>query len=334
MPPNSQGYLILAAGVIAEGIDLPPDPDDPRWPHLLIEAARVAGFDRPAALHEHADPDLLLDPRRLADRRRLIDPEQAGPLRPPVAEGGTIYLCAVDGDGMGVSLIQSNASGFGSLLFEPSTGINLHNRGLGFCVDPEHPAAYGPGRRPPHTLAPALVTAADGSLRATVGSMGGDAQPQIVLQLLARLLAAGQPPATAVHSARFVLANHGGGRGFDTWDGPGRLGVDLEADAPAAWFTGLSDRGHELRRVGARQPWHGPCPRHLGSPRRARRRRRSARRQRGRHRSMSRSPEPCPACRGWSPTVSSAAGRWRILSGHTSRSRPSWAPWDSVSTGI
>ena len=211
----------------------------------------MAGFDRPVALHEGADGDALLDPRRLAERRRLIDPEQAGRLEPPADDGGTIYLCAVDGDGMGVSLIQSNASGFGSLLFEPSTGINLHNRGLGFAVDPDHPAAYGPGRRPPHTLAPALVTAPDGSLRATVGSMGGDAQPQIVLQLLARLLDAGQAPATVVQSPRFVLANHGGGRGFDTWADGGQLGVDLEADAPESWFTGLTARGHRVRTVPA-----------------------------------------------------------------------------------
>ena len=251
IPPNSQGYLILAAGLIAEGLDLPTDPDDPRWPHLLIESALVAGSDRQEVLHEGADADVLLDPDRLATRRRLIDPDRAGRREAPSAEGGTIFLCAVDGDRMAVSLIQSNASGFGSLLFEPSTGINLHNRGLGFAVDPNHPAAYGPGRRPPHTLSPALVTAPDGALRATVGSMGGDAQPQIVLQVLARLLAAGQPPATAVHSPRFVLANHAGGRGFDTWDDRGRLGVDLEADAPAAWFSGLSARGHDVRKVRA-----------------------------------------------------------------------------------
>jgi len=249
MPPNSQGYLILAAGLIAEGFDLPADPDDPAWPHLLIESARQAGYDRPEVLHEHADPDLLLDPARLASRRRAIDPERAGARGVPDADGGTIFLCAVDGERRGVSLIQSNASGFGSLLFEPNTGINLHNRGLGFSVEPGHPAAYGPGRRPPHTLSPTLVTTPDGRLKATVGAMGGDAQPQIVLQLLARLLVADQAPATVVHAPRFALANHAGGRGFDTWAPDGDVGVDLEADAPASWFHGLADRGHAVRRV-------------------------------------------------------------------------------------
>ena len=191
---------------------------------------------------------------------------------------------------MGVSLIQSNASGFGSLLFEPSTGINLHNRGLGFAVDPAHPAAYGPGRRPPHTLAPALVTAPDGSLQATVGSMGGDAQPQIVLQLLARLLAGGQPPATAVHAPRFVLANHGASRGFDTWDTEGPLGVDLEADAPDRLVL-EPHRPRSRRAHGAvSQPRNGTRSRHLGGSGRSRRGRGSAGRQRGRHRALTRVP--------------------------------------------
>ena len=150
---------------------------------------------------------------------------------------------------MAVSLIQSNASGFGSLLFEPRTGINLHNRGIGFAVAPGHPARYGPGRRPPHTLAPALVTRPDGSVRAVLGSMGGDAQPQIVLQLLARFLQLGQSPARAVHSPRFVLARHAPGPGFDTWDDAAVLGLDVEADAAPDWQTGLADRGHQVRVV-------------------------------------------------------------------------------------
>ncbi|MGZ4708170.1 MAG: gamma-glutamyltransferase, partial [Acidimicrobiales bacterium] len=239
----------LAAALIAEHLDLPADPGDPRWAHLLAESARQAGADRPARLHEHADADELLDEEELAAHRARIDPDRTSDLRPPAAGGGTIHLCAVDGDRMGVSLIQSNASGFGTLLFEPSTGINLHNRGIGFSLDTDHPARYGPGRRPPHTLSPALLTRPDGSLRAVLGSMGGDAQPQIVLQLLARLLQAGQTPAQAVQSPRFVLANHGGRTGFDTWHDPGPVGVDVEADAPAGWISGLEQRGQSVREV-------------------------------------------------------------------------------------
>jgi gamma-glutamyltranspeptidase/glutathione hydrolase len=79
--------------------------------------------------------------------------------------------------------------------------------------------------------------------------MGGDAQPQIVLQMLARLLQARQSPAQAVQAPRFVLANHGGAHGFDTWLPPGPIGVDVEADAPAGWCGGLERRGHSVREV-------------------------------------------------------------------------------------
>jgi gamma-glutamyltranspeptidase/glutathione hydrolase len=143
-----------------------------------------------------------------------------------------------------VSLIQSNASGFGSHLFEPSTGINLHNRGIGFSLEPGHPAEYGPRRRPPHTLAPALVTRADGSLAAVLGSQGGDGQPHIVLQLLARLFHARQSPSRAVVSPRFVLS--GTERGFDTWTAERGHTVAVESNAPPGWFSGLARRGHPV----------------------------------------------------------------------------------------
>jgi len=147
-----------------------------------------------------------------------------------------------------VSLIQSNASGFGSGLFEPNTGINLHNRGLGFSVVAGHPGEYRPGRRPPHTLSPALVTRADGGLAAVIGTQGGDGQPQILLQVLARLLHGSQSPAEAIGSPRWVLV--GDGAGFDTWSSPSRH-VALEANAPDGWAAGLTARGHSVTTVGA-----------------------------------------------------------------------------------
>ncbi len=143
----------------------------------------------------------------------------ADPIRRRAA-ADTTYLCTVDGRGMGVSLIQSNAAGFGSHLFEPGTGINLHNRGIGFSLVPGHPAEYGPGRRPPHTLSPALVTRPDGELHAVLGTQGGDGQPQILLQVLARLLHADQSPGRAIASRRWVLT--GLGSGLRHVDGAGR----------------------------------------------------------------------------------------------------------------
>jgi gamma-glutamyltranspeptidase / glutathione hydrolase len=247
VPPNSQGYLTPAAAWIAAGLDLPADPEDPLWAHLTVEAARAAGWDRVDVLHEAADGAALLAPERLRPRRDAIRPDRACDLGDTYRDGGTIYLCAVDEDRMGVSLIQSNAAGFGTGIAEPATGIFLHNRGVGFSLEPGHPAEYGPRRRPPHTLSPALVTHADGTLDMLLGTMGGDSQPQILLQLLARILGAGEGVGDAVAAGRWSLADAGDGSGFTTWRQRGRVQVLLEPEAAPGWAEGLATRGHAVR---------------------------------------------------------------------------------------
>lgn len=237
-PPNSQGYLLLLSLGVLDGLDLPPSPSHAAWAHALAEASRVAAYDRVALLHEHATG--LLSPAEIERRRALIGRRD---LTVPAADGDTTYLCAVDGDGLGVSLIQSNAAGFGSFLFEPRTGINLHNRGIGFSLTPGHPAEYGPRRRPPHTLCPALVTRPDGTLRTVFGTMGADAQPQVLLQLATRLLAHDQSPGEAIAASRWALAT--GGSGFDTWHS--ETVVAVEEGAP--WADGLRERGHGVQSV-------------------------------------------------------------------------------------
>jgi gamma-glutamyltranspeptidase/glutathione hydrolase len=247
VPPNSQGYLTLASAWLAERLPLPDDTGDERWAHLLVEAARAAAADRLAVLHERGDGAALLAEARLAEQLARIDPERSWPGPSPTRPGDTAYLGAVDDERCAVSLIQSNANGFGAHLVVPDTGVFLHNRGIGFALEPGHPAEYGPLRRPPSTLSPLLVTGSDGSLHSILGTMGGDGQPQILLQLLVRMLAHGQSPGHAVGAPRFVLGAQGG-RGFDTWEHPHE--VRVEADAPAAWATGLRSRGHLVRVVG------------------------------------------------------------------------------------
>jgi len=244
--PNSQGYLTLGGGILADGLDLPDDPTDERWAHLLIEAAKVAGFDRPDVLHEHADGEGLLDTIRC--RSALMDTERASDLRSYTGPGDTTYLCTAEVGGMAVSLIQSNASGFGSWLAEPNTGINLHNRGLGFSLDEGHPAEFGPGRRPPHTLSPALATRR-GELVSVFGTMGGDAQPQILLQIAARLFHHGDSPASAINAPRWALA--GPLTGFDTWTTPDGPTVEIEGHSPDNWMGDLAGRGHRISRLPA-----------------------------------------------------------------------------------
>ncbi len=251
VPPNSQGYLTLAAAGVAERLagDRLPDVDDPAWAHVLIESARLAGADRDAVLSDQTDGAALIGEERLAASAGAFHPDRAVDLAGRLRDGGTIYLCAVDGNGCGVSLIQSNASGFGCHVAVPGTGVLLHNRGIGFSLEPGHPAEYGPGRRPPHTLSPALITRDDGSLRAVLGTMGGDSQPQVVLQMLARLLVGDEAPGALIGAPRWVLTSPGN-RGFDTWRDPAAHVVRLEAHCPTGWAAGLRSRGHRIEVAG------------------------------------------------------------------------------------
>lgn len=247
MGPNSQGYLALGGARLASSLELPADPDDEHWAHLLVEAATAAGRDRPERLHEGADGAELVDV--VAGRVDEIDPERASRRWAPAGDGDTTYLCTAglgpDGRQMAVSLIQSNASGFGSHLVEANTGINLHNRGTGFSVEAGHPAEFAPGRRPPHTLLPMAATRDDGTLAGVLGTMGGDAQPQIMLQLAARLFHHGQSPARAIGAGRWAL--RGPSTGFDTWTAPDGPGVGVEGHAPVDWVDALAARGHRVR---------------------------------------------------------------------------------------
>src|SRR5205823_632792 len=83
IPPNSQGYLTLLGAAIAEELPLPRSPDDGLWPHLLVEAARAAAYDRPRVLHEGADVSPLFDPEEVTRRRALVDPDARATIASP-----------------------------------------------------------------------------------------------------------------------------------------------------------------------------------------------------------------------------------------------------------
>lgn len=270
VPPPSQGYLTLASASIAEILDLPTDSADPMFAGLLMDACDAAGRDRPDVLYDGADGMALLADTRidaLSDDARTTRTRSAGapppspvdPVRDEVAfgDGDTTHLSVVDGEGMGISLTQSNALDFGSHIVAGSSGVFLHNRGLGFSLRPGHPAEYGPRRRPPHTLSPAMVTRGDGTLSHVVGAMGGDSQPQVILQIMARMLHAGEDPASAVAAPRVVL-HAPGSPPFHLWDEPNR-GVLMESDVPEQWREWFTRSGRSVQLVGALSPVDVGC---------------------------------------------------------------------------
>ena len=218
-PPNSSGMVALEILNVLARFEPPPGArftgrgwSDPAWIHLVLEAGKLALVDRDAHL---ADPgfrdvpvDRLLSPDRAAELAARIDPRRADPSPPPVRTlvGGTIWLGVVDAEGNAVSLIQSNAAGFGSGVLDPVTGVHFQNRGASFSLDPTHANALEPGRRTAHSLLPGMLFR-EGERRPWVvaGSMGGDNQPQIHAQLVSALVDGATDIATAVAAPRVVV---------------------------------------------------------------------------------------------------------------------------------
>ena len=214
-PPSGQGIAALEALNIAEGFDLGGmGAQSPDAYHHLIEAMRLAFAD---AYRYVADPRAvdvptaeLLSKEYAAGRRALIDPRRALETTPygQVTGGGdTVYISAVDGEGNACSLINSIFADFGAGLVAPGTGIVLHNRAALFSLQPHHPNALAPGRRPYHTIIPALATR-DGELLLCYGMMGAFMQPQGHLQLISNIVDHGMAPQPAIDALRFMVGNN------------------------------------------------------------------------------------------------------------------------------
>jgi gamma-glutamyltranspeptidase/glutathione hydrolase len=241
MPPNSQGYLTLATLAIFEMLDPPLDPGDPRFQHALVEAYRSVAWERDSLVSDPATlpvvAESLLSTSRLSERAAHIDPARARRWPPPApAPGGTAYLCTRDGEGMAVSLIQSNFWGIGSGISAGDTGVWLHNRGDGFTLEPHHPNELNPGKRPLHTLSPTLWTR-DGALDLLLGTRGGDYQPQLLAQVAAHLFRGELCLADAQTFPRWHLADFG----------PGSSSTLLVEDRfSERTLEGMRQRGHDV----------------------------------------------------------------------------------------
>lgn len=240
IPPSSQGIAALTALNILEGFDLARlGRSSIEGYHLQIEAIKLALGDAFAYV---ADPTHVEVPWRerlsaeyAAARRRQIQPFALSTLPLQPARGGTVYLCTADADGMMVSLMQSNYSGwllgFGSGVVVPDTGIALHARAGGFSLDPRHPNVIAPGKRPFHTLAPSFLSRA-GKAIGPFGIMGGPVQPQGHVQFMVHQIDHGLNPQAVVDAPRFQ------------WISGAR--VEVELGFPAEAMQGLLARGHEV----------------------------------------------------------------------------------------
>ncbi len=252
IPPNSQGYLTLAAAWIFEHLDPPRDIDDPLFVHAAIEAFRAVAWERDDYV---ADPDFaplsseeLLAPSRLEKRAARISMRSRTEWpAPQPATGGTAYLCVRDSGGMGVSLIQSNYHGIGSRIGAGEAGFFLHDRGSNFTLEPGHPNELAPGKRPLHTLSPTLWTQGE-DLAMLLGTRGGDFQPQTLLQMLTYLRWGGLDAATAQQQPRWTTQE---------WREPD-ASVQVEPHLSPDVVDGLGQRGHTIQATDQAMGGWGP----------------------------------------------------------------------------
>jgi gamma-glutamyltranspeptidase / glutathione hydrolase len=241
IPPNGQGVTALillrlldrlgTSGYAAESAERR---------HLEAEAGRIA-----YAVRDHlvADPafmtcsvDDLLSNAHIDRLAKLYDPGRRNPsiVLPEVPSSSTIYLTVVDRDGRAVSFINSLFEAFGSRIATPESGIMLQNRGSGFSLVAGHPNEIGPGKRPMHTIIPAL-TRKDGTTAIAFGVMGGAYQAMGHAHVLSNLLDHGMDPQEAIDSPRIFWAADGA--------------LEAESGVPDEVLRGLAGRGHEVRRA-------------------------------------------------------------------------------------
>ena len=250
-PPNGQGLTALLALNILEGFDLAAlEPLSIQRLHLEIEALRLAFADTRWYVADPAFQKIplagLLSKDYAAERRKLIDPHKANLNQPrgaPAASSDTVYFSVVDGMGNACSFINSNYMGFGTGIVPSGWGFTLQNRGHNFSLDPKHPNALAPGKRPYHTIIPAMATRprshGDGhDLYASFGVMGGFMQPQGHVQVVVGLVDDQLDPQSVLDRPRFCIeSGEAGGQ------------IALEEGIPVPVMAGLANLGHPLKPV-------------------------------------------------------------------------------------
>lgn len=207
IPPNGQGIATLTALNILEGCDLASmKRNSAESFHLQIEAMKLAFADAQRYVGDPEKVDVpvdgMLSKEYAAERRSLIGEHAMTPEPGVPPHSDTVYLCTADADGMMVSFIQSAYMGFGSHVVAPGTGFSLQNRGHGFSLDPAHPNALAPGKRPFHTIIPGFLTHEDKPI-GPFGVMGGHMQPQGHLQMVINTIDYKMDPQTSIDQPRW-----------------------------------------------------------------------------------------------------------------------------------
>ena len=235
IPPNGQGIVALIALSILRGFDFSSH-DDPETIHRQIEAIKMGFADAhryvaDRRFHDVPIAGLLAD--AYADRRRAQIGERAEDRKAgDPMHGGTVYLCAADGDGTMISYIQSNYMGFGSGVVVPETGVALNNRGYCFSLEPGHPNVLEPGKRPYNTIIPSFLTK-DGLPVGPFGVMGGFMQPQGHVQVVMNTVDFEMNPQQALDAPR--------------WQWMGGMDVSVEPGFSPAVAQSLNRRGHAMK---------------------------------------------------------------------------------------
>ena len=240
IPPNGTGLTALVALNILSRFDLSQyAPESVERRHLEIEAIRLAWVIRNRHIadqdfYEVPVDEILSDSMaetlaaQISMDRAIAEPEDVVPL--PGSD--TVYLSIVDKDRMAVSFINSIYHGFGSGIVTPKTGIILQNRGAGFSAVPGHPNCIAPGKRPLHTIIPAMVRE-NGKIVQSFGVMGGAYQPMGHVAMMVNRYVYGMDPQEALE---FPRAFHEDGQ------------LGLEQGVPEHVAAGLTALGHKVHR--------------------------------------------------------------------------------------
>jgi gamma-glutamyltranspeptidase/glutathione hydrolase len=241
IPPNGAGLTALIALNVLNQFDMAKyGADSPERYHLQIEALKLAWVLRNRHIADPQTmtvaPEALLSDKLAKDLAARIDMKKAitaPESMVPMPGSDTVYLTVADKDGMAVSFINSIYWGFGSGIATPKSGIVLQNRGANFVTWPGHPNCIGPGKRPLHTIIPAMVRA-QGKVDMAFGVMGGAYQPMGHMAVMLNRYVYGQDVQTALDFPR-------------AFSQEGR--VDVEAGINETIRQGLTGRGHVLSEV-------------------------------------------------------------------------------------